>query len=86
MTKEYVLEKLRAGKISNMSEALPLSEKRIMESTAIVSQIGIGPIMEMLRQGAGVSPEKAVRCDRTAETPTDFPPALYSTVTTDAAY
>ena len=63
VTKEYVLEKLRAGKISNMSEALPLSEEGIAKSTAIVSQIGIAPIMEMLRQGADV-----ILCGRACDT------------------
>ena len=43
VSKEYVLEKFESGKISNMSDEMPLSKKDIEESTTIVSQIGIAP-------------------------------------------
>lgn len=54
VSKEYVLEKLKTGKIVNMSEAFPLSEDAVKASTRIVSQIGIAPIIELLEQGADV--------------------------------
>ena len=54
VTKEYVLEKLENGKITNMSDAFPLSREAVEGSTRIVSQIGVKPIIEMLERGADV--------------------------------
>ena len=54
VTKEYVLEKLDGGKIINMSDAFPLSKAAVENSTRIVSQIGVKPIIEMLERGADV--------------------------------
>ncbi len=48
--KEYVLEKLKSGKIINMSETFPLTEEQIKDSERIVSQIGVAPIIKLLEQ------------------------------------
>ena len=49
VSREYVLEKLKQNKIINMSEHFPLTENAIAESTRIVSQIGVAPILKLLR-------------------------------------
>ena len=54
VSKEYVLEKLESGKIINMSDEMPLTKEEVSESTTIVSQIGIAPIIELLKQKADV--------------------------------
>ena len=48
--RDYVLEKLQAGKIIPMSETFPLEEKAVRESERIVSQVGIAPILQLLEQ------------------------------------
>lgn len=50
VSREYVIDKLRDGKIIPMCENLPLTEENILASTKIVSQIGIAPIVEMLEK------------------------------------
>lgn len=50
VTREYVLEKMQSGKILPMSETFPLEESAVRESEAIVSQIGIAPILQLLEQ------------------------------------
>lgn len=52
VTKEYVLEKLDKGKIVNLSDRFPLTKDAVKESTRIVSQIGVDPIIKLLRDGA----------------------------------
>ena len=52
--KEYVLEKLNSGKIINMSESFPLTEKMVSDSERIVSQIGVAPIIKLLEQKVDV--------------------------------
>ena len=54
VTREYVLEKLDSGKITNMSEAFSLTREAVEHSTRIVSQIGVKPIIELLERGADV--------------------------------
>ncbi len=54
VTKEYVLEKFENNKIINMSDTMPLSKESIEESTTIVSQVGIAPIIELLKKKADV--------------------------------
>ena len=71
VSKEYVLEKLGNGKITNMSDEMPLSQKDIEESTTIVSQIGIAPIMELLK-------EKADVCGRACDTAIYAAPCIYN--------
>ncbi len=61
--KSYVLEKLESGKIINMSESFPLSKKNIDESTRIVSQIGVAPIIELLKEDVDV-----IVCGRACDT------------------
>ncbi len=48
--KEYVLEKLNAGKIISMSDTFPLDVKSVEESERIVSQIGVAPILKLLEE------------------------------------
>ena len=52
--KDYVIEKLKAGKILPMSDRFPLTEENVLASERIVSQIGVAPIIEMLKQGVDV--------------------------------
>ena len=47
---EYVLEKLENEKLIDMSSEFPADRNNIMESTRIVSQIGIAPIIELLKK------------------------------------
>ena len=52
--KSYVLEKLAQGKVTPMREDFPLTEEAVNASTRIVSQVGIAPIMELLKQKVDV--------------------------------
>ena len=54
VSKEYVKEKLRTGKIIEMGKGLTLSEEVIDKCTRIVSQIGIDPYIKALDEGADV--------------------------------
>lgn len=54
VSKEYMLEKLEKGKVHNMSKYFPLTKENIEQSTNIVSQIGVDPICDMLKQGVDV--------------------------------
>ena len=54
VTKEYVLEKLDAGKIKNLSEHFPLTRSVVEESERIVSQVGIAPFIKLLSEGVDV--------------------------------
>ena len=54
VTKDYVREKLRAGKIRDMGPGLPLTEEVIDRCDRIVTQIGIGPFMKALESDASV--------------------------------
>ena len=63
VSKEYVLEKLESGKISNMSDEMPLTKEAVEESTAIVSQIGIAPIITLLEKKVDV-----ILCGRACDT------------------
>ncbi|MBR4150352.1 MAG: acyclic terpene utilization AtuA family protein [Firmicutes bacterium] len=51
---DYVLEKFRAGKISEMGPGLELTEENIKKCSHIVSQIGIDPFIKALETGADV--------------------------------
>ena len=72
VTKEYVLEKLDAGRIRNMSEAFPLCREAVEESVRIVSQVGIAPIIELLKEGAQV-----ILCGRACDTAVYAAPCIY---------
>ncbi|MBQ5778011.1 MAG: acyclic terpene utilization AtuA family protein [Oscillospiraceae bacterium] len=52
--KNYVLEKLSAGKIIPMSDEFPLDASAVNASEKIVSQVGIAPVIELLRDGADI--------------------------------
>ncbi len=54
VTREYVLEKLENGKIINMSDTFPLEREKVEKSERIVSQIGIAPVIELLREKCDV--------------------------------
>ena len=72
VTKDYVLEKLHAGKIINMSDEMPLQEADIAQSTTIVSQIGIAPILELLKQDVDV-----ILCGRACDTAIYAAPCIH---------
>ena len=73
VSKEYVLEKLHAGKILNMSDEMPLSAENVEESTAIVSQIGIAPILSLLEQKVDV-----ILCGRACDTAIYAAPCIFN--------
>ncbi len=52
--KEYVLEKLKGGKITPMCDSFPLTEEAINNSEKIVSQIGVAPILRLLKESVDV--------------------------------
>lgn len=72
VSKQYVLEKLQTGKIQNMSDEMPLDTRVLENSTTIVSQIGIAPIIEMLKQRADI-----ILCGRTCDTAIYAAPCIY---------
>ncbi len=72
VSKDYVLEKFESGKIENMSDEMPLSQKDIEESTTIVSQIGVAPIIELLKRDADV-----IICGRACDTAIYAAPCVY---------
>ncbi len=73
VSKDYVLEKYNAGKILNMSDEMPLCPQAVEESTAVVSQIGIAPIIELLKQQADV-----IVCGRACDTAIYAAPCIYN--------
>ena len=52
--KEYVMEKFKNGKTIDMSAEFPLSEENIEASERIVSQVGIAPVIELLKQNVDI--------------------------------
>jgi len=54
VTKEYVLEKLDAGRIKNLSEHFTLTRAAVEESERIVSQVGVAPFIKLLSEGVDV--------------------------------
>lgn len=72
VTKEYVKEKFLAGKITNMSSEMPLDENTIDETTTVVSQIGVAPIIELLKDGTDV-----IVCGRACDTAIYAAPCLH---------
>ena len=72
VSREYVLKKADDGKIRNMSDSFPLVKKNVDESKTIVSQIGIAPIIEMLKMGADV-----ILCGRACDTAIYAAPCIY---------
>lgn len=69
---EYVLDKFDAGKIVDMSSEFPASRESIKESSRIVSQIGIAPIIKLLEEKADV-----ILCGRACDTAIYAAPCIY---------
>ncbi|MBR5157613.1 MAG: acyclic terpene utilization AtuA family protein [Clostridia bacterium] len=69
----YVLEKFDDGKLSDMSSEFPAERKSIEESVRIVSQIGIAPIIELLKKNVDV-----IICGRACDTAIYAAPCIYS--------
>lgn len=69
---EYVLEKYDSGKLINMSEEFPISKQNIEDSSRIVSQIGIAPIIELLKQKVDV-----ILCGRACDTAIYAAPCVF---------
>jgi hypothetical protein len=72
VTKDYVLEKLNSGKIIPMSPYFQLDENEILQSERIVSQIGIAPVIKMLREKADI-----IVCGRACDTAIYAAPCIY---------
>lgn len=72
VTKEYVLEKFESGKILNMSDEMPLTKDAIEESTTVVSQIGIAPIIALLEKNVDV-----ILCGRACDTAIYAAPCIF---------
>ncbi len=70
--KDYVLEKFHSGKIKNMSDYFPLTEGEINQSSTIVSQIGVAPIIKMLEEKVDV-----ILCGRACDTAIYAAPCLF---------
>lgn len=73
VSKEYVMQKLDGGKIINMSDEMPLDKAAVEESSCIVSQMGIAPIIELLKRGADV-----ILCGRACDTAIYAAPCVYN--------
>ena len=71
VSKEYVMNKLSAGKVRDLSPDFPISTHSIERCTHIVSQIGITPIIEALRTDADV-----ILCGRCCDTAIYAAPAI----------
>lgn len=72
ISKQYVLEKYESGKLINMSDEFPISKQNIEESTNIVSQIGIAPIIDLLKQKVDV-----ILCGRACDTAIYAAPCVF---------
>lgn len=69
---EYVLEKFDSGKLVDMSSEFPANRSNIEESSRIVSQIGIAPIIKLLEENADV-----IICGRACDTAIYAAPCIY---------
>ena len=72
VSSDYVLQKLEAGKIQNMSDEMPLTAQAVQESATIVSQIGIAPILSLLKQEADI-----ILCGRACDTAIYAAPCIF---------
>ena len=72
VSKEYVLQKYKSGKVIDMSDEFPLCESEINQSVRIVSQIGAAPILELLQKKADV-----ILCGRACDTAIYASPCIY---------
>lgn len=69
---EYVLEKFESGKLIDMSGEFPADKNLIKESTRIVSQVGIAPIIKLLEKKADV-----ILCGRACDTAIYAAPCIF---------
>jgi len=69
---EYVLDKFDNGKIVDMSSEFPFDRKSAEESSRIVSQIGIAPIIELLDKKVDV-----ILCGRACDTAIYAAPCIF---------
>ncbi|MBR2886206.1 MAG: acyclic terpene utilization AtuA family protein [Clostridia bacterium] len=72
VTTEYVLEKFESGKLIDMSSEFLAEKSNIEESVRIVSQIGIAPIIELLKKEVDV-----IICGRACDTAIYAAPCIY---------
>ena len=72
VSNEYVLEKLENGKLIDMSSEFPANKNYIEESARIVSQIGIAPIIELIKKNCDV-----IICGRACDTAIYAAPCVY---------
>lgn len=72
VSKEYVLDKLEDNKLLDMSDEMSADKELIEESTRIVSQIGIAPVIELLKEKADV-----IICGRACDTAIYAAPCIY---------
>ena len=72
VSNEYVLEKFNSGKLIDMSSDFPADRKAIEDSSRIVSQIGIAPVIELLKKSADV-----IICGRACDTAIYAAPCIY---------
>lgn len=72
VSKEYVLNKYESGKLIDMSSEMPITREAIEESTRIVSQIGIAPILELLEKKIDV-----ILCGRACDTAIYAAPCIF---------
>ncbi|MBQ8657870.1 MAG: acyclic terpene utilization AtuA family protein [Clostridia bacterium] len=54
VSNDYMLAKLNEGKVLNLSDEFPLSGGQIEQSKRIVSQVGVSPIINILKQGVDI--------------------------------
>ena len=72
VTKEYVLDKYNNGKLIDMSSEMPITREAIENSARIVSQIGIAPIIDLLKKKVDV-----IVCGRACDTAIYAAPCIY---------
>ena len=72
VSRDYVIDKLDSGKLIDMSPEFPSCRQSIEQSTRIVSQVGIAPIVEMLENKADV-----IICGRACDTAIYAAPCIY---------
>ncbi len=72
VSNEYVLEKLDSGKLIDMSSEFPADKSAVKDSIRIVSQIGIAPIIELLKKDVDV-----IICGRACDTAIYAAPCIF---------
>ncbi len=72
VSKEYVLNKYDSGKLVDMSSEMSAKRNDIEQSTRIVSQIGIAPIIKLLEEKTDV-----ILCGRACDTAIYAAPCVY---------